>query len=365
VLRPHHISVGLYQRSGSELTRIRRITVDVAAARTEVPDLAGAPQPDLILLNDDDTGYVIVRLDDRSLRTVTESIGELTDPMARVVCWNTVFDMTRQGELSVLALTAALAGGIHRETPGRVLQALLAQAEQVMTQLADPRRAAAGKRWLAEAATPLLSSAEPGSDHQLAWAQLLSWTATSADQLDLIAGLLDGGAVIPGLTVDTELRWSLLRRLAASGRAGDASIDAGLAVDPTDAGRRHAAACRAAIADAQHKEAAWELLTSDHLGPETLSAIARGFIQPEQASLLVPYAGRYLSEMERIWATRSGHLRVQLGEQLFPYPAASLELLSRIDEFLAAEARDPGLIRVLTERRDAVRRAMLSRALPD
>jgi aminopeptidase N len=157
------------------------------------------------------------------------------------------------------------------------------------------------------------------SDHQLAWAQLLGWTATSADQLDLIAVLLDGSAGVPGLPVGAELRWSLLRRLAATGRAGDASIDAELAADPTDAGARQAAACRAAIADAQHKEAAWELLTSVGVGPETLSAIARGFIQPEQATLLVPYAGRYLAEMPAIWATRDGHLRVQLGEQLFPY----------------------------------------------
>ena len=91
--------------------------------------------------------------------------------------------------------------------------------------------------------------------------------------------------------------------------------------------------------------------------------MARGFTQPEQASLLVPYAGRYLAELETIWATHDGHTRVRLGELLFPYPAASPELLARIDEFLT-RPRDPGLVRVLTDHRDTVQRALRSRALP-
>jgi aminopeptidase N len=53
-----------------------------------------------------------------------------------------------------------------------------------------------------------------------------------------------------------------------------------------------------------------------------------------------------------------------LGRLLFPFPAASPELVGRIDAFLAAEERDPGLVRVLIEHRDRVERALRSRALP-
>jgi aminopeptidase N len=363
-LRPHRIAVGLYQRSAGALTRIRRIEADLTGARTALPELAGLAQPDLILLNDDDTGYVIVRFDPRSLRTVTESIGELTDSPARAVCWNTAIDMVWQAELPVPAFMAMLATGIHPEPSLSVLQALLKHAEQILTQLADPQQAAAGKRRLADTATQMLRLAQPASDHQLAWAQLLSWTATSTDQLDLIANLLDGSTAVPGLPVHTDLRWSLLHRLAATGRADDASIDAELTSDATDAGRRYAAACRATIPDAHHKEAAWQLLTDGRLGPETLTTVARGFTQPEHAHLLAPYTGRYLTELEKIWVTRSGHLRVRLSDLLFPYPAASPALLTQIDDFLTATPRDPALTRVLTERRDTVERALRSRALP-
>jgi aminopeptidase N len=367
-LRPHHIAIGLYQRSGDGLACTGRVEVDVTGPRTAVPGLTGLAQPDLILLNDGDTGYVMVRFDPRSLRTVTESIGGLTDPLARAVCWNTVIDMVQQAELPVPAFVATLAEGIGREPSVSVLQALLTQAERIMRQLAAPAAATAGKRLLAQAAGQLLRSAVPGSDLQLTWAQLLGWTATSADQLDLIAGLLSGDADLPGLPVDAELRWLLLRRLAAAGRAGDAVIDAELARNPAPAGQRNAAACRAAIPDARHKEAAWQQLIGGRLGVDGLYLVAQGFALPEQAGLLTPYATRYLPTLREIWPTRGGHLRVLLGDLLFPYPAASQELLAQIDEFLAAgpadPASDPGMARVLTERRDALQRALRSRALP-
>jgi aminopeptidase N len=231
--------------------------------------------------------------------------------------------------------------------------------------MADPRWVTEGREQLATAAVRLLRSAEPGSDHQLAWAQLLGWTAVTPEQLDLLAGLLDGSAEIPGLAIDTELRWTLLERMAATGRAGDAEIDAELARDPTDAGQRHAAGSRAAIPDADHKAAAWALLAeSEDLSVEGASELARGFTQPEHAQLLAPYAERYLEIIPTIWSSRGEQFRIVLGRLMFPFPAASPELIKRIDAFLAAEERDPGLVRILIEHRDTVQRALRSRALP-
>ena len=160
------VSEAMYQRSGGRLVRTRRVDAEVAGARADVPELAGVVQPDLILLNDDDTGYVIVRFDLRSLRTVTEAIGELTDLPARAVCWNTVIDMVRQAELPVPAFVAMLASGMQREPSISILQALLTHTEQILTQLADPQRAAEGKRQLAQVAEQMLRSARPakGSD---------------------------------------------------------------------------------------------------------------------------------------------------------------------------------------------------------
>jgi len=212
---------------------------------------------------------------------------------------------------------------------------------------------------------PLLRSAKPGSDHQLVWAQLLTRTAVTPDQLDLLAGLLDGSADVPGLAVDTELRWALLGRLAAVGRAGDPEIDAELERDATDDGRRHAAASRAAVPDAAHKAAAWALLAeSEDLGIQGAVEVVSGFAQPEHVHLLAPYTERYFAALPGIWSSRADLFRIILGQVLFPYYAASPQLIERIDAFLAAEDRDPGLTRLIVERRDIVQRALRSRALP-
>jgi aminopeptidase N len=368
-LRPHHIAVGLYNRADNqadaELVRTHRVEVDVTGARTAVPELVGLAQPDLVLLNDDDLGYALVRFDPRSLATLTQAIGQFTDSLARTVCWNSVLDMVQEAELSVPAFVAILASGMGSEPSVSVLQTLHMTAARLMAVMADPDWVPAGKEQLADAALPLLLAAAPGSDHQLAWMQLLAWTATTPEQLDVLTGLLDGTAEIGGLTVDAELRWSLLRRLAATGRAGDAEIDAELARDATDAGRRHAAACRAAIPDADHKEAAWRLLAeSEELGHEGVTAVAASFGRAEHAALVEPYADAYFQVLPDLWISRGDHMRRVLADGLFPYAAASPELLAQIDAFLAEDQRDPALVRILIERRDTVERALRSRDMP-
>jgi aminopeptidase N len=364
-LRPHHMAIGLYSRTGDKLVRTHRIETDIAGERTEVPELAGEPQPDLILLNDDDLTYALVRFDQRSLATLTESIGQFTDSLARTVCWTAVLDMVQQAELSVPAFIRILVSGMGSEPAISVLQTLHMTAARLMSVTADPAWLPAGKEQMASAAVPLLMAAEPGSDHQLAWAELLAWTAITPDQLDLVTGLLDGSVQIPGLAVDTELRWALLRRLAATGRAGDAEIDAELERDPTDAGRRHAVASRAGIPDAEHKDAAWRLLAeSQELGHEGVTAVAASFGRPEHAALLGPYTEAYFQVLPEIWSSRGDHMKRVLGDALFPYFAASPELVHRIDEFLAGRERDPAMVRLLIERRDIVERALRSRDLP-
>jgi aminopeptidase N len=365
VLRPHHIAIGLYHLADGALGRTRRVEVDVAGPRSAVPELVGAGQPDLILLNDDDLGYAIIRFDPRSLATLTESIGAFTDSLPRALCWAAAIDMVQEGEMPLPAFVRMLAGGMGHEPSVSALHSLHRTAERLFVTMADPAWVPEGREQLATAAVSLLRSAEPGGDHQLAWAQLLARTAVTPGQLDLLAALLDGGAEVPGLVVDTELRWALLRRLAAAGRAGDPEIDAELERDATDTGRRHAAACRAAVPDAAHKAAAWALLAeSEELGVQGTGEVASAFGQPEHAHLLAPYAERYLAVLPDIWSSRGELVRIFLGQMLFPYYAASPQFIERIDAFLAEPDRDPGLARVLIEGRDLVERGLRSRALP-
>jgi aminopeptidase N len=371
VMRPHHIAIGLYNRAGADetgdgaLVRTHRVEVEVTGPRTPVPDLAGLPRPDLVLLNDDDLGYAIVRFDERSLATLTTSIGAFRDGLARTVCWSAVMDMAAQAELSVPAFVRIVAAGMGHEPSVSVLQQLHRVTAQRMRSSADPAWATEGKRQLAAAGIELLRSAEEGSDHQLAWAQLLGWSAASDDQLDLVAGLLDGSQQVAGLNVDTELRWTLLARLVAMGRAGEAEIEAELERDNTNTGRRHAAACQAAIPDARHKARAWEVLTAPGgLGIEETVAVAVAFNQVEHAALLAPYANAFFDQFPAIWAGRDGMIKLVLGTVLFPYVAASPQLLERADAFLAEHGSDAAMCRAVIEGRDVAAKALRARELP-
>jgi aminopeptidase N len=363
VLRPHRISVGLYTLADNgALVRTGGAEATVTGARTEVPALTGRPRPDLVLLNDDDRGYVAIRFDSRSLRTALSFAGQVTDPVARAVIWDALIDMTQQAELSVPAFTGAVARGVEHESSEAVLQALLGRTETMIARLAAPPAAAACKRMLADLAARQLPAAAAGSDHQRAWALLLARTATSASQLDLAAALVGGTRLPAGLEPGDELQWALLRRLAATGRAGDTEIDAMLARDRTGTGQREAAACRAAIPDAAHKDAAWRLLTGGTLGAPSAALVARALLLPEHADLLADFPDRYADCLPRIWATSAGTIRVLLGEILFPYPVITPELLARLDAMTDAAA-DSGLVRLLREQRDIAERALRSRAL--
>jgi aminopeptidase N len=315
------------------------------------------------VLNDDDRGYVLTRFDAGSLRLVLARAGEIPEPAGRAACWNALADMTSQAELPVPEFARAIAAGLRHEPPAAEADALAALAHPLIEQFAGPAQATAAKEELAAAAADRLLAAAPGGDHQLTWAQLLSWTATSDQQLGLVAGLLGGVVEVPGLPLETELRWALLRRLAAAGRAGQAEIRAELDRDATEAGLRNAAACRAAIPDAAQKKNAWELLTGGTLGPESVRVLARGFMLPEHAALLEPYVAAYLPALADLWDGRGGHLRAMLGQALFPLPVVSLSLLESVDAFAAARDDDPGLARMLAELADLGSRALRSRAL--
>jgi aminopeptidase N len=331
-LRPRRIAIGLYNRevgtrgSGGALVRTYQVTADVSGARTQVPALIGQRRPDLILLNDGDLDYAIVRFDDRSRATLTESIGQFRDGLARTICWSALIDMTAQAELSVPAFAATIAGGMGSESSVSVLRGLHNHASRLLGTLADPAGVRDVKEQLAAEAIRLLRAAAPGSGHQLAWAQMLAWTATSRDQLDLLAELLDGSTEVEGLAIDTDLRWRLLNRLVTMGRAGDAEIDAELALDHTSAGRRYASGCRAALPDAAHKAEAWRSVVSTGHGIEDIVAIGRGFNQMEHADLLASYTQEYFARLPEILAHHDGMFPAGDRASTFPLPGCHTRL---------------------------------------
>ncbi|MEW2545285.1 aminopeptidase N [Streptomyces sp. NPDC047002] len=364
VLRPHRIAIGCYDFDAEgRLARTDRIELDVDGERTEVPFPAGRRRPAVILLNDDDLSYAKVRLDEESLKAVTEHLGDFTESLPRALCWASAWDMTRDGELATRDYLKLVLSGISKESDIGVVQSLHRQAKLALDQYAAPSWREAGLTQWTEATLAHLRAAEPGSDHQLAWARAFAATARTPQQLHLLQGLLDGREAVEGLAVDTELRWAFVQRLAATGDFDEEEIAAEYERDRTAAGERHAAAARSARPTAAAKAEAWASVVEDDKLPNAVQeAVIAGFVQTDQRELLAPYAEKYFAAVADVWESRSHEMAQQIAVGLYPALQVAQETLEATDAWLASAGPNAALRRLVAESRSGVERALRARA---
>ncbi|MFF5655433.1 aminopeptidase N [[Kitasatospora] papulosa] len=360
-LRPHRVAVGLYRLSPEgELVRFARAETDVAGERTVVAELAGSERPDLVLVNDDDLTFCKIRFDEGSLATLREHLGDITDPLARALCWSALWNLTRDALLPARDFVSLVLSFAGRESDIGVLQMLHAWAQSALVHYAAPAWREEGGPALAGGALAELRRAEPGSQHQLTWARFFAAVAASDADFQLLGGLLDGTAVIEGLDVDQELRWAFLSPLASHGRADETALDAELARDDTASGKRHHVRCLASRPSEAVKAQAWAaVVESDKLSNAFVGATIAGFGQPSQRELLAPYTASYFEAIERVWAERSIQIGMDVVKGLFPGLQDDPATLSATDAWLTSNPdAAPALRRLVLEARDDLARAL-------
>jgi aminopeptidase N len=360
-LRSHRVGIGLYDYDDAtgRLARREQVELDVVGHRTEVPQLVGKPVPDLVLLNDGDLAYTKIRLDPRSLATLTERLGTADDSLARGLSWAAAWDMLRDAELPARRYLELVLRNLAGEDQITVVGGLLRNAEAAAVVYGDPTNREPARRQLAEHALAGLRQADPGGDFQLAWARAFASAARRPDHLELLQGLLDGSQSFDGLEVDTELRWHFVRSLAAAGVADEPFIAAEEQRDATDAGRRHAAAARAARPTEEAKAAAWHDLVEGDLPLATMRAVMGGFRQPDQELLLQPWVEAYFAALQPVWDRRGPDVGMSFTEMLYPPGDGAVQMT---DAYLASHEPPPPMRRLLLEGRDQTLRAARARA---
>ncbi|MGY1884915.1 aminopeptidase N [Blastococcus sp. SYSU DS0753] len=361
VLRNHRLAVGLYSEGPEGLTRTHRVELDVAGARTEVPELVGHPAADLVLVNDDDLTYAKLRLDERSLATLRTRIGAIPDPLPRALCWSAAWDMTRDAELPAREWVQLVLAGIGAETESSVIQSLLARVQSALSSYADPAWAPTGWAQLADHAIAALEAAPAGSDQQLLWSRTLASAARTEEHAAALRGLLDGSRSYEGLVVDADARWAFLHGLVAIGAAGDAEIDAEAERDATATGIRRTATARALRPTAVSKEQTWQQAFTDESVPNAVhEAMLQGFWHPAQRELTAGYVDRYFADIRPLWDRRPGEIAKNAVQYLFP-PVVEPRTIAAADAWLSDAEQPPALRRLVFEGRDGIARALRAR----
>ncbi|WP_457110151.1 aminopeptidase N [Marmoricola sp. URHA0025 HA25] len=366
-IRRHRIGIGLYDELADEdmrahVVRHTAIEIDVTGERTEVPELVGTPQPELLLLNDADLTYAKIRLDERSLKAAITDLSRVDDSLTRALIWGAAWDMTRDAEMTATDFVRLVLANIGQETDAWGISRIPVYAAQSVNSLSAPANRRSLEAEWEQGLRGLVEDAAPGSDSQLTFVRSYASAARSEAAIADLEALLDGRLTFEGLAIDQDLRWTLIGGLARLGRAGD-RIEIELARDNTISGKEHAAAARASRPTPEAKAEAWEAAIVRADTPnETQRSIVTAFQAPGQDDVLAPYVDKYLEAAETLWEHLGTHKASTALTAMFPRPLASPELLSRVDAWLETTTANPAAVRFVREGRADVERYLAAQA---
>jgi aminopeptidase N len=366
-LRTHQVAIGVYDRDGTRLRRRRVAGAELTGARTVVPELAGAPAPDALIVNDGDLTFAQIRFDSRSLRALLACAMDVDDPLTEAVCWNAAWDMTTAAELSVAEFTDLAARRISGGRPPAGVAELLEHIRDGADYYAVPADRPGLRRRVAAAALDGARRAQPGSRVQRALAVGFAASAHSESQLAVARSWLNGVSLPDGVAADPELRGQILATLAARGLADDGDLDA-LAADNPVGGEAQRATCRALRPDPAAKEAAWAAALAAGVSPRMAQAHARGIWAPGQERILAPYRDRYFTEALPALAGQEVSVVGKLARLLYPATLADPATVAATSAALDRDGPDgrdrlgSALRTVLLEQRAILQQVLAARS---
>lgn len=363
-LRPHRMAIALYDLNDSKFTLRKSIELDVQGEITEVPAFSGEPLADLLLINDRDLTFAKIRFDEKSVESLKQNLGKLTDGLTRALCWSASWDMLRDAELSPSDYVDIAIAGLPGEDDVTTISAVGSQLHSTIEVYAAPKNRDALREKVAAAIEKLLNTSKAGSDLQLQYARIFASLAHTKEQGLRVRELLDGK--LPGLVIDADLRWHLLLSLVERGIASKFEVDDELKRDNTLTGQLAHERCLAAFPDLQAKEAAFTKATENFeiTNWMRLSAL-QGFARPLHRELHEKFIDRYFALILNVYNTKSYEESSSIIDILFPSYVVTKETLAKTVNWLDGPGKDahPTLRRHLIESKDALERALRVQAI--
>jgi aminopeptidase N len=362
-LRPHRLYIGLFDIKGDALTRRESIEVDIAGELTEIKELAGKKAADLLLINDHDQTYAKLRFDDRSVETMKKYLGQLDDSLARGLIWASLWDSTRDGELSASDYIEIALNALKGETDISMITATFTQIDTAIWAYLAPKNRDAVRLSVANTAQELLAGAKPGSDAQLQYARAFANNAFTPAQFESLKAMLNGS--VDGLLMDADLRWFVFLCGVKRGIFGVSDIQAEGDRDKTAHGKQYVAYAHAALPSHEAKAAAFKSITTDDLSNTIHSYKCRGFNENIHCDLLEAFVDDYFDAILKVWSTKGFEIAETTATLAFPTWAISDETVKKAQHWLDVTGKDASaaLRRTVAEGRDAMTRSLKARAV--
>ena len=354
--RTHRIAVGLYSFEGDSLIRTHRFELDIDGASTPVPEAIGLPQADLVLVNDDDLTYCLIELDDASQECALTHLDKIADPMARTLCWSSLWEATRAGKVRARDFISVVARAAISESEMAVLERLLGQANTALTQYADPAWAEAQGREILSKAL-MKGSESPDAGRALIFRQALTHTLLTDEAVEYLRGIFD--------EVDADLQWLILTGIISYGASEDpeAEIRALLEKDNTASGHYSALRATAAINTDAAKEQAWQKIMNEKLSNLQLRHVLQGLTFTGADETLQQFNDTYFTSALQIWRDWSTEMALTTLVGIYPTWNVSSEAIAQAEAFLEREDLPTGLRRLTVEEVDRVKRILRNREI--
>jgi aminopeptidase N len=252
-LREQRVQVASYRMDGKELKLDRNVAVTYKGAKTAVPGMVGAACPDLVYPNFEDWGFVKVQLDKRSFDTARAGLAGVGDPLLRAMLWQSLWDGVRDAKLPLNDFITTALNNAPQEKDytllGDVLDKLAKRGKRgtvkyYLNQM-DPNSAYVQQagRQLEDMAWNAAVAARGNDDFQRRWFGAYVNLASSRPALDRLAALLDGRQTLDGLSINQDLRWTIIARVNRYDYPGAAAlVQAEQARDKSDSGQAAALA---------------------------------------------------------------------------------------------------------------------------
>ena len=357
-IRPHRIGVALYDLVDGKLVIRKRSELDIIGANTMVPDFVGEKVADLLLINDGDLAYGKIRFDHRSIDTLKSHLGDIDNPITRVLAWIATWDMWRDAEISTHDFAEILLQGLKKEKLITLLSGIGLDLVTAVETRSDPARRDALRNLVASQIEPLVRNAAPNSDEQLQLARIYAQLSITPEQINFVRQMRDGQ--LPGLAVDRDLRWFFTIILTERGAISRTEIDETLASDKSFAGELSYAEALASIPDASNKAETWKKLLDSELSTSMREVTLRGFMRARHADLLAEYVDPYFDSLLTIWENPSFEVASKNVKMLYPTYIISQETLDKTDAWLNGVGKDAPVVlrRLVSEGRDSLARAL-------